>query len=281
MKKALLVLAFAAVMVVAVVPSAFALHGGYTTTGLSCSECHSVHDASGNALFISGTSSVSTTFGAALTLSGSSTAQNLCEYCHVYGTTRPVYQTGYTKVVSGASSMHQIGATVIKDGSVTAQAQLDADNIAGLTCLDCHNALPHSAGYDRTNGWKSGTHRIYTQDPDINSFCGRCHDDNSDATRLANRETHPLRAYTTNYQTTMYGQKQIAWNDSSTCFKCHLATNWHASGSVTTTGAQDVAFTTYAAGKAYNGTYPGEVADGECLSCHQDGTGTLGVSKTW
>lgn len=278
MKKALLILAFAAIMVVAVVPAAFALHGGYTTTGLSCAECHSVHDASGNQLFISGTSSVSTTFGAALTLGSSSTAQNLCEYCHVYGTTHPVYQTGYDKAAAGASSMHEIGAATLPDAS--SQAQLMADGNAGLGCLDCHNALPHAAGYDRTNGWKVGTHRIYTQDTSINAFCGRCHDANSDVARMAAGETHPLRAATT-MSTTMYGDQQVAWSDANTCFDCHKAQNWHSSGSVTATGSQDVAFTTYAAGKAYGGAYPGEVADGECLSCHQDGTGTLGVSKTY
>ena len=111
MRKALFVLAVV-VMVLGGAQMAFALHGGYANTGTNCSSCHAVHNATGYDLFP--TTVKTNTQGAfafpkdtggaggsvynnqAYGLSASSRTYELCQWCHVYGNTDPVYQTGKT-----------------------------------------------------------------------------------------------------------------------------------------------------------------------------------------
>jgi hypothetical protein len=288
MKKAIFVLAFAAILVVAVVPSAFALHSGYAATTTSCKSCHSVHQGSGNELFISGTKTkaIPGTSGS-VTLSTSSIEQDLCFYCHVFGTTHATYQNGLTKAASGFTSMHEIGSSVTTtppDGVTSAQTT-GRDGVPGLGCLDCHDALPHSAknsGLTITTA-DAKVHNVYTQDLTINDFCSRCHSNNADATRIANGQTHPLVAAGTNdFNTTMYGAQTIAWSDATSCTSCHKTASLHNSGTVNgSVISTDVAFTSYGTGVNYSGTNVNTIGDGECLSCHQNSDATAGVSITY
>ena len=277
MKKTLFVLSLAVVMMVALVPSAFALHGAYNSTGASCRECHQVHDAevgtgTNTALFIKATGPYQTNTGTGGTgiapASGytNSNTEALCEYCHVYGghVIDQVYGAG---VQGNASTMaaHKIGETVIPNSS-GAYTLVGNGTAGGLGCTDCHNALPHAAKSGKT--WTNGNSTLMLPDPagvsksmytqvtgaDLtpyggsatNQFCARCHDENMSLN--LGGTTHILTSATT-MNTTNYGSGvTVAWNGSETCVKCHAVNEFHSLQQVAgTTKAADGALGSYTA----------------------------------
>ena len=274
-------------MVMAFVPSAFALHGAYNSTGASCAECHKVHDAetaaAGN-LFIKATGPYAIngtgTGGPGLTPAAGFTNSNteaLCEYCHVYGghAIDQVYGSG---LQGNASTMaaHKIGETVVPN-STGAYTLVGNGTGGGLGCTDCHDALPHAAQSGKT--WTNGTSTLTMADPagatksmytkvtgvnltpyggsPVNQFCARCHDKNM--TLTAGGTTHVLTTATT-MNTTNYGTGVVvAWNTSETCIKCHAVKEFHSLQAVVgqvipTTGA--IGSSTALVGSAAGGSAP-------------------------
>ena len=249
MKKALVLLGFAVVLMLGAAQPAFALHGGFATTGASCAECHGVHEATGSDLFTTKVLPANVTtgspyFGQSKVLDASSKTQDLCEYCHVYGATRPVYQDGMTKaeieakVGSGFTyvgmGLHGMDAADVPNITV---GKTDADLLGSdgtLSCADCHNALPHAAGYNRTALNKYAGHYLYNRDSsptntdglaNAQAMCVRCHGANM-VTDL-HAASHPVTS-TLTMDTSNYGSQKVAWIDSSTCFQCHEAGNLHS-----------------------------------------------------
>ncbi len=255
MKKALLVLALATAMMMAIVPSAFALHGAYNSTGASCRECHAVHDAeapgtNGYLFFkaagpygaaVSSTGVTSTGGPGLIPAAGFTNAntENLCEYCHVYGghVIDQVYGAGLTEGVNSMAA-HQIGAATIPNSTKTLGA-------GGLECINCHDALPHAAASGKT--WTNGSSTLTMVDPagatksmytkvtgvdltpyggsPVNQFCARCHDKNM--TLTLGGTTHVLTSATT-MDTSNFGTGvTVAWNGSETCIKCHAVNEFH------------------------------------------------------
>jgi len=319
MKKVLFAMAFVAAMMLGATQPAFALHGGFATTGVSCSECHAVHDSTGTDLFINksvtNANAASIYNGQTLQMTASSKTVDLCKFCHVYGTTHPVYQDGLdadtvaTKTGYAEMAIHSIGATDIPNAGSTPYV-LGAD---GLVCIDCHNALPHGAGYDRNvrlagSGAPGGAAaRLYAQDLKgtgatavaiEQAMCVRCHGANNVTTLHGN--SHPLTGDLT-MATTNYGNQQVAWVGTPTCMSCHKAANLHSVVGTITTSVKSgvnytssvstgVAFTSFGFGAPYGYSatappYGGEIADGQCASCHTDnGTFTApsaGVGVTY
>lgn len=323
MKKTLFVLVFALVLVMAVSGSAFALHSGYDATTGSCSSCHSVHAATGNHLYKSTASAGGSGVysGVKITLSSASVAQNLCEWCHVYGTSHPVYQDGKTVAEAPSTKftmgMHEIGATNTPDWG--ASTFVLSQNVAGLDCIDCHNAMPHAA---KTNLNVA----FYVQDAGateadvVNAMCVRCHEGNDDVAHATT--THPLvtdAEINTAFPTSNYGNVQVAFANSQDCLACHnYAGGVHAAyatkivngavkqstlvnGSITASstlvdsiatastgykftnfglaGARGYGFATATATTAPILTGTLKVQDTECLSCHQ--SGASGVNLTY
>jgi hypothetical protein len=280
MKRILVVACFAAVMLMAFSSSAFALHGAYNSTGASCAECHSVHDATGGAsqnLFIQAVGPYQQNTGTGGTgiapASGftNSNTEHLCEYCHVYGghVIAQVYGAG---LQGGATTMaaHKIGATDIPNSSAAAGFLKGNGTDGGLGCVDCHNALPHAAKSGKT--WASNnstvrmadpagaTQNMYTQDLNVaaygnqpvNAFCARCHDKNMELN--LGGTTHVLTSNTT-MNTTNYGSNvQVAWGTSETCVKCHNVKEFHSIQAIPT-AAMDSVGATYT-GTAIAGTKP-------------------------
>lgn len=289
MKKGyLFVLAAAVVLLFAMgVQPAFALHSGFAATTTDCRSCHAVHNATGSNLFIQG-SKTGANNGITVTLGASSQAIDMCMYCHVAGTTHGVYQYGINKTGVQASSlatvaaaMHEIGATTTPDASSASNGLVDG----ALSCLDCHNAMPHDA---KDLGVKYAGKAIYAQDASVNAFCSRCHDLNTHT----DGTTHPVGDTATaaaTVNTTNYGTQQVAFSDATDCSKCHLATDlhfgvWGANTATTTTvngvvtAVSGKAFTTYGTGLNYKGQAVNVLADAECLSCHQNGTAGVGLT---
>lgn len=315
MKRALIVALFALVIVFAGSQSAFALHGGYSTTSISCGDCHSVHNGAGSqnpngvyTLFPNGRSFENTqaawlagngiTSGSDTKVLGAgSTTEDLCEYCHVYeystSTSRYVYKTG-THVTNDNSAtvtaIHAIGATDVPESSSLDGAVLMSDGVAGLNCVDCHNALPHAAGYNRTSGPTLSGKKLYSRDASVMGMCVRCHDvpAKTDGTQ------HMMTTQTAkSLNSGSYGTQQIAWSADADCTACHAnSTNgvneFHSisngnavvnvSGVTTATASVGVKFTNWYLVNKYGNT---EISDGLCLSCHQNGTATAGVSVTY
>lgn len=318
MKKALFVLAFAALMVVAFAPSAFALHGSFAAYGLSCAECHVVHNSSGGNLFVQANQAAinaSTPVGVgvadptkSLQWTGGTYVNNsteaLCEYCHVYGghAIQQVYGAGLT-ASSNTMGIHEIGATTIPDSGSGAWA-LKGDGAGKLGCVDCHNALPHAGKAFTAVKIDSPTkaaQSIYAQDANVNAFCSRCH--NSNMAVSLGGTSHILTsaaAGTLIMSTTGFGNQQVAWTNTATCLSCHGAKEFHnlaaqpgtqpgvlingasSAGPPASGYATGTAFTNYGGGGGYGATNYSidEVADGMCLSCHQSGTGS-GVGLTY
>jgi hypothetical protein len=274
--------------------SAFAAHDGYTATSSNCRSCHAVHGSAGgkradggDALFITG-SKTNTKFSPdfSVTIGLNTVALEMCEYCHVAGTTHPVYQYGLTKstYVAGmveqgfaaaettVSAMHQIGAATVPDATDNSGV---AGHSAGLDCIDCHNALPH--GRQGVEGPLYSTDVKGSFNTTETAFCQRCHDKNDDQ-----HTSHPLVAQDGTW----------AYVDATDCTSCHIsdtsggfhettATALSQKDGVTTIKG-DVAFTASPYGyKSYNSTYATTIADGACLRCHVNGAGDAGVQITW
>jgi hypothetical protein len=332
MKRAFVVALLAAAMLMAFTSSAFALHGAYNSTGASCAECHSVHDATGGAsqnLFMkaptgtawSAQAGATQVGGPGLAYTGTSDYVNanteaLCEYCHVYGghVINQVYGAGLQGNSSTMSS-HAIGASTAPNSS--GAFALKGDGAGHLGCVDCHNALPHAAGSGKT--WTSSNSNLRMAGPDgkvvnlysqdttgsnltvVNSFCGRCHDQNMSFT--TGGTTHVLTTSTT-MNTTNYGSQTVAFNTSEACTKCHAVNEFHdlqaqagapiqtpgGTYTATTTGtapfnttneATGTAFTNYGPGKGYPASVSNEVADGICLSCHMKSDSSAGVGVSF
>lgn len=227
MKRMIFVLSLAIVLLGFGASSAFALHQGYDATSGSCRSCHAVHNATGNHLYNSTPSagakapSVYATVPGKVTLTSGSVAQNLCEWCHVYGTSHAVYQSGMTAAEAPATkfvlAMHEIGATTAPDkGAATFDI---SKNVAGLDCIDCHNALPHAANWNENVAF-------YVQDAGAtkaevtNAMCVRCHEANDAPNHIGT--THPLVATpSTTFGTSNYGPQQVAFVGSEDCLACH------------------------------------------------------------
>lgn len=220
-KKIVLLVVMAVVLLGLTASPAFALHSGYDATTGSCRSCHAVHNATGDHLY-----NTTASRGAAggvyngmkVTLSSTSVAQNLCEWCHVYGTSHPVYQSGKTRAeIPGTKfvmGMHALGATTQPDkGSATYDIN---SNIAGLDCIDCHNAMPHAA--KATPGIA-----FYVQDADVNAMCVRCHEANNSAAHA--KTTHPLVAtadINSAYKPSNYAAQAVAFSGTPDCLACHV-----------------------------------------------------------
>ncbi len=205
MKKSLVVMALAAMMVAAFASPAFALHGAYNSTGASCAECHSVHDAvggngvdtnaAGQALFVKLTGASvdwntatkpweswsafngnTTTNNSGIPNAGNShnventNTENLCEYCHVYGghVIQQVYGQGTAGNPTSSMAVHAIGASTIPNGS-GAYWTLRGNGAGALGCIDCHNALPHAAKSGKTYAGGSKSRLVL---PTFNSPAG-------------------------------------------------------------------------------------------------------------
>jgi nitrate/TMAO reductase-like tetraheme cytochrome c subunit len=262
-------------MVMAFASSAFALHGAYNSTGASCAECHSVHDATGGTtqnLFIQAagpyaSAGATNTGGPGLTPAAgytNSNTEHLCEYCHVYGghVVPQVYGQG-TDGGANAMAAHKIGATDIPNSSAVA-GFLKGDGSGGLGCIDCHNALPHAAKSGKT--WTNSKSTLQLADPDgklqnmytqadgidltpyggqpANAFCARCHDKNMELN--LGGTTHVLTTNTT-MNTANYGSQTVAFGTSETCVKCHNVREFHAIQPVAGTVRQGAAGTAYTA----------------------------------
>jgi Cytochrome c7 and related cytochrome c len=300
MKKILLLVVFAMVLLVFTASPAFALHSGYDATTGSCRSCHAVHNATGDHLYNSTASAGGPVGGrydgVKITLNSSSVAQDLCEWCHVYGSSHPVYQDGMTRgeVVSTKATMgmHALGVTTQPDkGAATYDIN---KNIAGLDCIDCHNAMPHAA--KATAGIA-----FYIQDANVNAMCVRCHEANNAAAHVG--VTHPLQVAGTGILTSNYGTQKIAWADAVDCLACHKGGVHSRTATILPTGAVKTsdnstypgvdALTTgykftnfnFAQARGYTGAYllsgTHKVQDTQCLSCHQDGTASAGVGVTF
>lgn len=305
----LLVLAAAIVLMFAIgAQPAFALHSGFAANTTDCRSCHAPHGTTGSYLFIQGsktsTSSVNTTNPLTYvseTLSPTSQAVDMCIYCHVAGTTHGVYQFGINKagvaasvLATAATAMHELGATTVPDAS----SATHGISASGLNCIDCHNAMPHDA---KDLGVKWNGKAIYSQDASVDAFCSRCHDNNGEGMA----QTHPVGAGITaansTVNTTNYGAVQVAFADATDCSSCHLASDMHfgiASDTLGTFGKSSLltatnggknyfyagkAFTTFGTGLNYKGQATTTLADGECLSCHQNAaaSATAGVGITY
>jgi hypothetical protein len=280
-----------------------------------------VHDATGSDLFVNKSvtnANLSSVYnGVTKTMDASSKTQDLCEFCHVYGTTRPVYQDGMTKTAIGSKTgagfsyvgmgVHALDAADVPNITV---GKTDADLLGSdgtLGCADCHNALPHAAGYNRTSANKYQGHYLYNLDSaptntngaaNAQAMCVRCHGANMVAG--LHESSHPVTS-TLTMDTSNYGAQQVAWVDSGTCFSCHEAGNLHSIiGTATAVAAAGTtpafqstistgtAFTSYGFAKPYGYSgpvYGGEIADGACAKCHtNNGTFTLpsaGVGVTY
>ncbi len=317
MKRMLIVLSLAVVLVVAGASSAYALHHGYDATSGNCRSCHAVHGATGDHLYNSaasrGAAAGSVYAGQQITLDAGSIAQDLCEWCHVYGTTYAVYQSGMTSAETPAGKfamgMHEMGAASIPDvGDSTFDL---AKNATGLDCIDCHNAMPHAANANAAVAF-------YVQDAGatqvevVNAMCTRCHEGNNSATHAG--ETHPLVTASAGYETDNYGTQVIAFEDSADCLACHnTAAGVHAAyADVEVGGALKAGnpvntilpanntgwkFTSGGVASARNVTYvtpqagaqfapdltasTQKVTDGQCVACHVNADSSAGVGITY
>lgn len=332
MKRTLLVSLFALVLVFAGAQSAFALHGGYSNTTISCGECHAVHnavdsktpDAGVRTLFKNGASLENTQAawlaagGAGTkTLTAASTTEDLCEYCHMYSYSvsgsHYVYKNGTD--TSNFTAGHSIGAvSEVPEGSLS---NISRDGLTGLGCVDCHDALPHAAKFNRVAGNKYGGHYYYSQDlgttngfgtsaqGNLAAMCARCHSDAAIASA-----NHGMAigngAFTAN--ATTYGSTRVAFSKAENCIDCHnnSSVEYHsinngkialnepagfngnsltATSTISNTSTGTVFtnyYKTYARGNV-------EMSDVICLSCHTDGTvsngavtgATAGVGTTY
>lgn len=318
-KKIVLLVVMAVVLLGITASPAFALHSGYDATTGSCRSCHAVHNATGDHLYNTtasrGAAAGSLYAGQKVTLNSASVAQNLCEWCHVYGTSHAVYQSGKTRaeIQAGGTKflmgMHALGATTQPDkGSATFDINA---NIAGLDCIDCHNAMPHAA--KATPGIE-----FYVQDADVNAMCVRCHEANDSATHA--KTTHPLVAdadINAAYKPSNYAAQAVAFAGTPDCLACHtggvhsrvativpngayklLSDNATVDPANVTTNTISANSTGYkftnfsmawtrgwgapvagADGAVLTGSL--KVQDTQCLSCHRDATGTNGVGLTY
>lgn len=317
MKRMIFVLSLAIVLLGFGASSAFALHQGYDATSGSCRSCHAVHNATGNHLYNStasrGAAAGSVYAGIKVTLNSSSVAQNLCEWCHVYGTTDAVYQDGKTAAEAPTTkfvlAMHEIGATTAPDkGAATFDI---SKNVAGLDCIDCHNALPHAANWNKNVAF-------YVQDAGatsaevVNNMCVRCHEANDAPNHVGT--THPLVATpSTTFGTSNYGPQQVAFTGSEDCLACHNdsrgvhaaygtiastdATNSSNATTKTITAASNTGYMFTSGGIAGNRSWKNanefgtayapiltgtqKVTDLECRSCHVNAAGDAGVGITY
>lgn len=298
-KKFVLLVALAVVLLGITASPAFALHSGYDATTGSCRSCHAVHNATGDHLYNSTLSAGAASgvyAGTKVTLNTASVAQNLCEWCHVYGTSHTVYTDGKTRAEVPATKytmgMHAIGAASQPDKGA---ASFDINkNMTGLDCIDCHNAMPHAA--KATTGIA-----FYIQDADVNAMCVRCHEANNSAAHVGT--THPLTAASAGIMTSNYDVQKIAWSDAVDCLACHTGGVHSRTATINATGSVKTAdnstypgipaastgykFTNFnfAQARGYTGDYlisgSHKVQDTQCLSCHTDGTGAAGVGTTF
>lgn len=303
MKKTVLVIALATVMVLAFASTAFATggydyipwsaaapnnvnptpHMGYTTTTQKCAVCHSVHNAA-----VSGT-----TYNATLVplytgdteLLLRSSAADACTFCHI------------TDGVSSAEVYGGVAANYTVDSEF-------AHNQAHAPCVDCHSvhgAGTYATGSIATKILKTGEEQGYesvdpadlavpylgtslNHDEAVTAFCTNCHKYYSDASEttvtftgwngdtnavaVQTRKHHPLKDAEGTFvaQGATYGGR-VAWVNAPYCRSCHDAGDPGTDFPHYTAGAARFLLSASSSTAAAAGAASSH-EDGACLKCH-------------
>lgn len=262
-------------------------HAGFSATTTKCENCHSVHGATGGKLYNKGTIGWTGLFTDADAVS--------CMYCHqdaIGSGAQAVYDSAaYTK------SMHLVGYAGASPDSASLTYVGDP-----FTCVDCHDTMPHGAGYQGFDVTFALDPSSVTDDVTISTtaaaattvsaWCGRCHEKNL----ASDNTTHKM--YTAYQDATP--SAYVLVND---CTGCHNATDFHLynGGAAFTSDAVVEAFDFGTSGTdpwavaditlydstsnwdtttgAWVGT--GGVMDGYCGMCHVQTGGAAGVGITF
>ena len=275
MKRVVLVLALAFVMLLALTSGAYAVrgdstylttagspHGAYTTSTQKCGVCHAVHHASNTGEVL---------------LEG--TVANACVYCHITSNTgRIAIYDGVLGNYSGTdySNAHNAGigdpATCVGCHQVHAATSV----MSGVSYLDSKILKANGGTYPDAGD----------DDADITQFCDTCHSYYETDYDTGSQTTHIMGAANASYgnaQATYSGR--VAWNASTYCFSCHVSGDRdQADGSVQTITSS---WPHYTGGDRFLGAAANSgatvdsataaSADGVCLRCHTDGSNGIGI----
>ena len=281
MKRTILVLALAFVMLLALASGAYAVrgdstylttagspHGSYTTNTQKCGVCHAVHHA--------------TNTGEVLL---ADTVANACVYCHITSTTGRIaiynaVQANYNG--SDLSNAHSNFGTDPAECVDCHQVHAASSAMTGITYLDGKILRDLSSGATSQSPTFAGA----DDDANITQFCIQCHGYYETAYDTGAQTTHIMGAANASYangQANYTGR--VAWNASTYCFSCHGSGDRdQADGSVQTIASSWPHFTagdrfllsaadsTVASSGATNSE-----DDGVCLRCHTDGTNGIGI----
>lgn len=259
-------------------------HGGYSTTTNKCAVCHSVHGATSPGEFLL-----------------PSTVSDACNYCHVGGA------GGYTQVYGGDPTYYS--------GNDLDNAHNTFTNIdgveGGVRCTNCHSV--HAAGDKMTAnayltekmlvGAKTYVKKPANYDPiakaplstdssdtALSKWCAGCHFTKGGTYTywgLQNGQSHVMTTATATYSNPATTEStQVAWANSTQCSSCHSAgyntPAWpHYAGSQANS-AEGIRWLESGA-NASSTPVPAtdSKADGVCLRCHVNGTGTQGAGKSY
>ena len=281
MKRVVLVLALAFVMLLALTSGAYAVrgdstyltitsspHGAYTTATQKCGVCHAVHHA--------------TTNGEALL---ANTVANACVYCHITS------GTGLIRIYNGV------------EGNYNGADYSNAHNNSGsdtAECVDCHQVHAASDAMtgetyldskilkDRTSDGTSQT-PVWggTQEANITQFCIQCHGYYETAYDTGSQTSHVMTSAGPNYGGAGTYPGKVAWVDSVYCYSCHAnGDKDQADGTVQTIASSWPHYTagdrflSIGATSGVSATAtpaPTSDVDGVCLRCHTDGTNGIGI----
>ncbi len=282
MKRVVLVLALAFVMLLALTSGAYAVrgdstylttpgspHGAYTTTTQKCGVCHAVHHA--------------TATGEALLRSS---IANACVYCHITSSTgRISIYNGVEANYNGAdySNAHNNYGTDPATCTGCHQVHAASNVMSGITYLDGKILKDLSSGTtSQTPVFNSGN----TDEANITQFCIQCHGYYETNYDTGTPTTHIMGPAGSSYGNPQAGYSgRVAWNGSDYCYSCHASGDKdQADGTVKTVASS---WPHYTAGdrfllQAASSTAATSGAtdsrnDGVCLRCHTDGTNGVGI----
>lgn len=256
-------------------------HGGYSTTTKKCAVCHSVHGAA---------------FDGEILLPAP--VSGACNYCHVGGA------GGYTQVYGGDPDNYY--GTDLDNAHNSFDDAFGAEG--GVRCTTCHSV--HAAENVMTdNAYLTKRlligDKTYSDDPSPNydpiglaplstdtsdtalsKWCAGCHFTKGGSYTYwgtQNGQSHNMTTATASYSNPATTETtQVAWVNSNQCSSCHSSgyttAAWpHYAGSPGDP-AEGVRWLETAA-NASDTPAPAtdSKADGVCLRCHVNGTGTQGV----
>jgi predicted CXXCH cytochrome family protein len=247
-------------------------HGGYSTTTQKCLVCHAVHNAPG---------------GSEVLLRSS--VADACLYCHVdnaiatqvYNSNNTNYNTADYNNAHNTWSVGAVtlGVTCTQCHQVHAAASMMTSNTY-LTQKILKVADNTSAGFDPDAGPPLASD---TSNTAISKWCTSCH---YVALGTAypyyntayNGQTHIMTTATANYVAAGGAgtvSARVAWINSNECSSCHN------SGYTTNAWPHYTAGVRFLVSGANASATPAAAtnsqADGVCLRCHRNGTGTSGV----